>query len=99
MVNELTAEKLEVCAHHILPLTLHAILAPLSSALVELEEKWKQTGIILTETYQIIYLSSYFIKRHPGAFSLVLPLKHKKLHERRVLAAQRNFTPMERTPS
>lgn len=50
MGNELTAEKLEVCPHHILPLTLHPILVPLSSAVVELDEKWKQTGIMLTET-------------------------------------------------
>lgn len=47
LVNELTAEKLELCPHHILPLTLHPILVPLRSALVELEEKqvlfsWKQ---------------------------------------------------------
>lgn len=50
LVHELPAEKLEVCSHHILPLTLHPILAPFRSALVELEEKWKQTGIILMET-------------------------------------------------
>lgn len=35
---------------------------------------------------QIICCSSYFIKRHPGAFSWVLSHKCKKLHERRILA-------------
>lgn len=48
---------------------------------------------------QTTCLSSYFRKRHPGAFSLVLSLKPKKLHERKVLATQSNFPPMERTPS
>lgn len=49
-VNELTAGKPKVWPRHISPLTLHPILVPLRSAGVELDEKWKQTGIILMET-------------------------------------------------
>lgn len=33
LVHELPAEKLEICPHHILPLTLHSVLAPFRSAL------------------------------------------------------------------
>lgn len=50
LVNKLTSEKLELCPHHIVSLTLHPLLVPFRSALVKLEEKWKQTGIILMET-------------------------------------------------